>query len=108
MSRSRTPGGTASSNGRTSRTAFFMAGLLARSSKACRALSNWSGGLTIDYAGRSRGSGHQFGAVASAGAHIENLHAGAGLNEIQHADRIAPLVILPVSGAAIRRRHKRL
>jgi hypothetical protein len=27
---------------------------------------------------------------------------------IQHADRIAPLVILPVSGAAIRRGHKRL
>ncbi len=59
-------------------------------------------------AGRADRAGHQFGAVAGAGAHIEHLHAGLHADEREQLYRIAALVGLAVGIAAIGRGHDRV
>src|SRR6516225_8579446 len=98
-SRSWTPGGIGSSNGRMSATTSRLEGRLRLFAEIRRVLA-------IHNAVRRDGARHQLGAVAGAGAHIEHLHSWANPSKFQKGQRIAPFVGLPVRGAAIRRRNK--
>src|SRR5262249_38111586 len=51
------------------------------------------------------GTRHQLAAVATAGAHIEHLHARAYPSEGEELHRIAALVDLAIRVAAVGRRH---
>src|SRR6516164_934964 len=105
-SRSWTPGGIGSSNGRISATTSFMVGDFSRASEAAFVCSPRSGGFWPYTTPSGATARHQLGAVAAAGAHIEHLHSWANPGKFQKGQRIAPFVGLPVHGAAIRRRNK--
>src|ERR1700738_2855044 len=119
-SRSRTSGGTGSSNGRTRLTMFWPAGVLRRASNLAFARSPRPSGfwpstppvrtcrvLPIPHAGGGSRASHELCAVAAARSHIQHLHPRLRRCEDEELQRVPALVGLAVRIGAVGRSNER-